>query len=53
MAGKKNEGQATARKKDGKPKVDRFEDNWDGVPNFKLMDSTKKQTPKKPATKKK
>lgn len=32
--------------KDSKPAVDRFENDWDGVPNFKL-----KAAPKKPAKK--
>lgn len=41
MAGKKTPNA-------GKPKVDRFENDWDGVPNFKLTDAK----PKKPAAKK-
>lgn len=41
--------EAPAKPKQGKA-VDRFENDWDGVPNFKL--TKRKPTAKKPAKKK-
>lgn len=40
---KKDGPSAVGKARDGKPVVDRFESDWDGVPNFKL-----KPTPKSP-----
>ena len=47
MAGAKKPN-AGGKAKDSKPAVDRFESDWDGVPNFKLKPAAKpKKQPKK------
>lgn len=52
MAGKKKEGPTIIGKaKDGRPIIDRFESDWDGVPNFEMKPAAKKPT-KKPVAKK-
>lgn len=52
MAGKKNDKgpDVIGKAKDGKPIIDRFESDWDGVPNFKMKKA--KPAAKKPAAKK-
>ena len=52
MAGAKK---TSAGKASSKPAVDRFESDWDGVPNFKLKPAApaKKPAAKKPNGKKK
>lgn len=54
MVGKqKKEGPTIIGKtKDGKPIIDRFESDWDGVPNFKMTGGTKKPLAKKKTKKK-
>ena len=54
MAGAKKPN-AGGKAKDSKPAVDRFESDWDGVPNFKLKPAApaKKPAAKKPNGKKK
>lgn len=46
MAAKAAPKKAPAKPK-GKPVVDRFESDWDGVPNFKLKDAKKAPAKKK------
>ena len=56
MANKKDKGpEIIGKAKDGKPVINRFDEDWDGLPNFKLTPTkgaAKKPPAKKPAKKK-